>query len=224
MTLYVAHDPDIQDAYFDGILWVELGEKPGNLLSNISDLVEILTGDWPCLENISAAAARLGEALGDQRILMIVDDAWREQDLRPFLQGGPNTTRLITTRRDDILPDDAVRQPVDAMQDREALTLLTAGLPREQVAAPCAAWQACRASRRMGAVVEARQRLLRDRVTKKQPLAQAIAGVNQRLDEKGLVAFDAHNDAGRNNAVVRTISVSLDLPDEWCGDTESRAG
>ena len=24
----LAHDPDIQDAYFDGILWVELGEKP----------------------------------------------------------------------------------------------------------------------------------------------------------------------------------------------------
>src|SRR5208337_1525691 len=24
----LAHDPDIQDAYFDGILWAELGEKP----------------------------------------------------------------------------------------------------------------------------------------------------------------------------------------------------
>jgi hypothetical protein len=29
----LAHDPDIQDAYFDGILWVELGERPENLLS-----------------------------------------------------------------------------------------------------------------------------------------------------------------------------------------------
>jgi hypothetical protein len=28
----LAHDPDIQDAYFDGILWAELGEKPANLL------------------------------------------------------------------------------------------------------------------------------------------------------------------------------------------------
>jgi NB-ARC domain len=24
----LAHDPDIQDAYFDGILWAVLGEKP----------------------------------------------------------------------------------------------------------------------------------------------------------------------------------------------------
>ena len=32
----LAHDPDIQDAYFDGILWTELGEKPENLLSIVS--------------------------------------------------------------------------------------------------------------------------------------------------------------------------------------------
>ena len=28
----LAHDPDIQDAYFDGILWAELGEKPERLI------------------------------------------------------------------------------------------------------------------------------------------------------------------------------------------------
>lgn len=33
----LAHDADIQDAYFDGILWVELGEKPTNLIVIISD-------------------------------------------------------------------------------------------------------------------------------------------------------------------------------------------
>jgi hypothetical protein len=59
----LAHDPDIQDAYFDGILWVELGEKPENLLSTVSDLVEILSGERPGLENINAAAAKLGETL-----------------------------------------------------------------------------------------------------------------------------------------------------------------
>ena len=37
----LAHDPDIADAYFDGILWAELGEKPENLLSIISDLIAI---------------------------------------------------------------------------------------------------------------------------------------------------------------------------------------
>ena len=50
----LAHDSDIQDAYFDGILWVELGEKPENLLLIISDLIEILTGTRPGLATINA--------------------------------------------------------------------------------------------------------------------------------------------------------------------------
>ena len=116
----LAHDPDIQDAYFDGVLWVELGEKPDDLLSKIVDFIETLTGAPPGLQTIDAAAAALGKALGERRILMIVDDAWREQDLRPFLQGGPNTTRLITTRLSRVLPVDAFRQPVDAMTGDEA--------------------------------------------------------------------------------------------------------
>ena len=36
----LAHDADIQDAFFDGVLWAELGEKPENLLSIISDLIK----------------------------------------------------------------------------------------------------------------------------------------------------------------------------------------
>ena len=83
----LAHDPDIQDAYFDGILWAELGEKPERLLSILSDLIELLTGERPGLETINAAAAKLGEALGDRRILLIVDDAWREQDLQALPAG-----------------------------------------------------------------------------------------------------------------------------------------
>ena len=63
-----------------------------------------MTGKRPGLESLIAAAAKLGEVLGDRRILLIIDDAWREQDLRPFLQGGRNTTRLVTTRLSGILP------------------------------------------------------------------------------------------------------------------------
>jgi hypothetical protein len=38
----LAHDPDVQDAYFDGILWAELGEKPERLLATLSDLIVLL--------------------------------------------------------------------------------------------------------------------------------------------------------------------------------------
>jgi NB-ARC domain/TIR domain len=129
----LAHDPEVQDAYFDGILWVTLGEKPENLLLIISDLVETLTGTRPGLATPIAAAAKLSESLGDRRILLIVDDTWREQDLNPFLQGGPRTTRLITTRLSRVVPPGAYRQVVDAMKDREARELLSRGLPTDQV-------------------------------------------------------------------------------------------
>ena len=241
----LAHDEDIIEAYFDGILWVELGEQPGNLLSIISDLIETLTAERPALESLNAAASKLGEALGERRILLIIDDAWREQDLRPFLQGGRNTTRLITTRRDDILPVKAERQPVDAMQAGEALDLLAWGLPVDLEASSRGASEPWRSRleaaiagllrpfgpRNEGVQAELEKlaaRLgewaqllklvngfLRDSVVKnRQPLAAAIAGVNARLDKRGLIAFDAKNEVDRAKAIARTIGVSLELLSE----------
>jgi WD40 repeat protein len=202
-------------SYFDGILWVELGERAENLLSIISDLITRLTGEPPGLQTINAAASALGEVLGDRRILMVVDDAWRELDLLPLLRGGPSTTRLITTRLDNILPDKAVRQSVDAMQEHEAHALLAGGLPQEQAVAQRT--ELGRLAARVGKwalLLKLVNAFLRDRVAKKQALERAIADVNMRLDSKGLVAFDARNETDRVKAVARTIGVSLDLLDQ----------
>ena len=208
--------PDIGDAYFDGILWAEIGEKPENLLSIISDLITRLTGTPPGLATIGAAASALGEALGERRILLIIDDAWREQDLRPFLEGGRNTTRLITTRLDDILPAKAERQKVDAMSADEALSLLSWELPKDQTAAQTQALSAL--AQRLGEwalLLKLVNGFLRERVVKShEALPQAITGVSRRLDLKGFTAFDAKNAVSRANAIAKTIGVSIDLLDE----------
>jgi WD40 repeat protein len=208
----LAHDPEIQDAYFDGILWVELGEKPENLLAIVSDLITRLTGSRPGLETINAAASALGETLGDRSALLVIDDVWREQDLHPFLRGGPKTTRLVTTRVDNVLPIDTARQPIDAMQSSEALKLLGAGLPVGPVADQHLELGTLAA--RLGEyplLLKLVNGFLRDRVLRsRQPLAQALVVANTWLNRKGLVAFDARNDAERTNAVARTISVSLE--------------
>ena len=210
----LAHDPEIADAYFDGILWAELGEKPENLLSIVADLIEILSGERPGLENLNSAAAKLGEALGDRRILLVIDDAWREQDLRQFLQGGRNTTRLITTRRDDILPFEADRQAVDAMAADEALALLSSGLPGAETKKQSLAALAVRLGE-WAQLLKLVNAFLRDRVVRNhEPLPLAIAGVNKRLDVKGLTAFEAKNEADRAKAIAKTIGVSLDLLSE----------
>src|SRR5271165_1044063 len=212
----LAHDPDIQEAYFDGVLWVELGENPDNLLGKIADLIETLTGAPPGFQTIDAAAAALGEALGGRRILMIVDDVWREQDLRPFLRGGSNTTRLITTRLSRVLPADAFRQPVDAMKGEEARVLLASGLPKEQVLA-----QTQELSGLAGRLGEWAQLLklvngfLCERVNDGgERLQGALADADARLTEEGLVAFDADDEGDRSKAVAQTINLSLKLLDE----------
>jgi WD40 repeat protein len=212
----LAHDPDIQDAYFDGILWAELGEKPERLLSILADQIELLTGERPGLETINAAAGKLGEALGDRRFLLIVDDAWREPDLRPFLQGGPNCVRLVTTRIDGVLPQNAVRQKVDSMKAGEALALLSAGLPQDQVSRERASL--AKLARRLGEwaqLLKIVNGFLRDRVVNaKESLPTAIVGANKRLDAKGLGVFDASNASDRTKAVARTIGVSVELLSE----------
>jgi WD40 repeat protein len=209
----LAHDPDIEDAYFDGILWVELGEKPENLLSIVADLIEILSGERPGLENLNSAAAKLGEALGDRRILLVIDDAWREQDLRPFLQGGRNTTRLITTRLSKIVPLDAQKQQVDAMRADEARALLSWGLPREQVAQQTDALAGLAA--RLGEwaqLLKLVNGFLRDRVCESgEALQIAIEDANWRLAVEGLTSFDENDESIRTKAVAQTINLSLGL-------------
>ena len=151
--------------------------------------------------------------MSDRRILMVIDDVWREQDLRPFLQGGRNCVRLVTTRIDSVLPAEALRQKVDVMEGSEALSLLSCGLDHDQATRERASLQALAA--RLGEwplLLKFVNGFLRNRVSDGEPLPVAIVGANRRLDAKGLTVFDA-----REEALARTISVNLELmsASEW---------
>jgi WD domain, G-beta repeat/APAF-1 helical domain len=65
---------------------------------------------------------------------------------------------------------------------------------------------------------------LLDRVKLGRALPLAIANVNERLDKKGLFAFDARNEAERTKAVARTIGVSLELLDNSGRDRFAELG
>jgi hypothetical protein len=172
---HLCHDADIQDAYVDGVLHVEIGGKPDDLLSRIADLIEIVTGERPGLQTVGAASARLAEALGDRRYLFVIDDVWREQDLRPFLQGGPNITRLITTRVDYILPADAFVVRVEAMRTEEGVDLLALGLPERESRATRSALN--KLAMRLGEwplLLTLTGGFLRQRIRGRESLAQAL--------------------------------------------------
>jgi WD40 repeat protein len=208
----LCHDPDIQEAFFDGILRVELGETPNDLLGLISDLIKMITGRAEGYYTLGAAASKLAEVLSERRFLLVIDDVWREEDLKPFLQGGPNTARLITTRLDNILPARTQRIVVDAMKEQEALELLTRGLPEGEVFAEHSRLRAI--SIRLGKwplLLTLVNGFLRERVRTGAPLIRSIEGVERRFEARGVVAFDATDAEARSAAVARTIWVSLEL-------------
>lgn len=210
----LCHDQLIQDAFDDGILWVTLGEHPGDLTGRVEDLIVTLSDERPGFTTQDAAISRLKELLADRDILIVIDDVWDRAHLNPFIQGGPRCARLITTRNLDTLPASATKVQVDAMRQNEATELLAAGLnhdgslTRELTAlgARVGEWPLL-----LGLVNSA----LRNRIENdKQSPRDAIDWVNKALTKRGLAYFDARNSDQRSVAVGRTIGVSLDLLSE----------
>ena len=206
----LCHDEAVQEAFDDGILWVTLGENPGDLTGRVADLIETLTGDRPGFTDVNVAAVRLRQILSGRDVLMVVDDLWNPAHLSPFLLG--TGACLITTRVVDTLPPNTKRVTVDAMRRDEAVNLLGAGLPAISKA------QLVALSAQLGEwplLLRIVNGVLRHRVnTLGQNPSGALAWVNTALAHRGLTAFDAHSPQSREQAVQRTLAVSLDQLDD----------
>jgi len=211
----LCHDEHIQDAFDDGILWVTLGETPGDLTGRVEDLIVTLGDDRPGFTALDAAVNRLKELLSDRDILIVIDDVWDRAHLNPFLQGGPRCARLITTRNFDTLPTGTAKVRVDAMQQDEATTLLVAGLDQIELNDRTLRRELRELASRLGEwplLLRLVNSALRNGIEDENLSAHdAIDWINQALTEGGLTYFDAHNSDARDQAVARTIEVNLKL-------------
>ncbi len=205
----LCHDDDVQDAFHDGILWVTLGEAPGDLASRVEDLIVALTGQPSLLALLESRKSRMAELLADRAVLLVIDDVWNASHLQPFLLGGERCARLITTRNADALPRDVHEVLVHAMQDTEAVAMLRAGLPPGEDASLRALTQ------RLGEwplLLKMVNRVLLARVQDAHDsLAGAVQYAGRVLDKRGLTGFDARDAGQRSDAVSRTLGVSLEL-------------
>jgi TIR domain/NB-ARC domain len=97
---YLCRDPDVRFEFTDGILRVEIGKERDDVTGLVLDLITKLDPkrQRPGFQDLTTAAEDLAEIIGEGRILLVIDDVWREVQLRPFLRGGPNCVRLVTTR------------------------------------------------------------------------------------------------------------------------------
>lgn len=208
LAMALCHHQNIRQVFDNGVLWVTLGETPGDLSRYVIDLIEVLSGERPGFAGLDAAVVRLGELLADRDILLVIDDVWNVSHLKPFLQGGSRCARLITTRDTTAAPPGAKILQVGPMQQSEAQALLGNQLPPEnpaqlqQLAARLGEWPL---------LLKLTNGTLRERLRASASLAEAVAYVNDALDKHGLTAFDKDSDAARDQAAGQTIKMSLEL-------------
>jgi WD40 repeat protein len=206
----LCHDARVRAAFPDGILWVTLGEHPGDLTGRLNGLAATLTGEHPHISDEHTAAAHLAEVMGEKTLLLVIDDLWDKNHLQPFLRAGPRCTRLVTTRNRGTLPRDTHRVDVDAMRQYEAVALLSTGLD----AAPAHTAALHALVTRLGEwplLLRLVNGTLTEQVDAGMSLDAALAFVEAGLDEEGISAFNLEEQAGRNAAVDRMLAVSLRL-------------
>ncbi|MBP5974520.1 hypothetical protein HW132_17735 [Brasilonema sp. CT11] len=131
LTAALAHDPEVQTRFCDGILWATLGQEP-DVLSLLSGWVQAL-GDYSFKPtSVEATSPHLRTLLYDKDVLLVVDDAWNTKDAQAFNVGGSRCQVLITTREASIAEVlKASTYSLDIMTSDQAMELLTKKLKRE---------------------------------------------------------------------------------------------
>jgi len=204
----ICHDDDVVAAFDDGVLWATLGERP-NVQQELARLYAALTGDRPAFVDAEDASIELASRLEDKNCLIVIDDVWDPNDAKPFLRGGQQCARLITTRRLQVVTGvGAARVLVDEMTGDESVAMLTSRLmekpsdvaPFRQLAQRLGEWPI---------LLRLTRSQLRERIERGDTIEGALAYVNRALDKRGAVAFDRASVSSRNDAVASSVAASL---------------
>lgn len=126
----IAHDPALQQQFPEGVLWAGLSEETdvlGQLHLWCRRLgLRALQPD----DTVETVSHLLAGRLRAARMLLIVDDAWRTEDARPFLVGGRDCGVLVTTRLTRIAQDlDADNYPLGVLDLASAVELMAREAP-----------------------------------------------------------------------------------------------
>lgn len=206
---------ELQERFSDGLLWVTVGqERHGPELAKIvNDVCEHITGHRPGFSDPEQAGHNLGRVLDERPdTLLVVDDVWTADQLRPFLLGGASTTRLVTTRIPALLPDGAAVVRVDEMENAESRQLLSSGVDDLPAAA---AAELLRLTGRWPLLLALVNGALRRAVRRGVTPEEAVQSLIRQLASDGPTTLDVRVQRRRERAVHLTVQASLMLlPEE----------
>jgi transcriptional regulator with XRE-family HTH domain len=107
LALALAHDPEVRQRFPDGVLWAGLGTQPNlaAILGAWAEALGIQSASLAKLPSLQAQTQAIQRALGQQQVLLVLDDAWDIEAALILKVGGPRCAHLVTTR----LPNVALR-------------------------------------------------------------------------------------------------------------------
>jgi WD40 repeat protein len=208
MAIAICHNETIIESFDDGILWATLGKEP-KLAEELARLYTALTGKRPAFINQDDAEYHLSQVLEEKNCLIVIDDVWHIRHLKPFLRGGKKCVRLITTRIAEVATN-THRVIVDVMSSSEAQAMLCTRLSisihdkrhLRRLAHHLGEWPL---------ILELANAQLRRRVEKGDTLPGAIDYLYLKLEKQGILAFDLKHATDRQEAISRTIDLSLEM-------------
>jgi WD40 repeat protein len=225
LALDACQHPEVVAGFPGGILWASLGKSP-DIPRTLADLHVVATGALPAAAGADAIGQALAQALGRRGYLVVVDDAWRADDVRHFVQ--LEGARLLVTTRVNNLVAQAGEEPwpevaVEDMTPAEASALLARGsgfsapfpAALERLAAQLGCWPLLLelASAR---ILEEHKRGRGDFVA----CADWIAGL---LRTRGVRSLDRRDSSARNAAVTTSVAASLEFAEQTCPGISDKA-
>jgi transcriptional regulator with XRE-family HTH domain len=127
-------DQEIRLRFRNGILWAPLGPQPHVLgqLMHWGTLLGVGPSDVENPESPLAWSHALQSAIGNRKILLVIDDACTVEDALALQIGGPQCTYLLTTRQSPVAFTLAERQwiVVPPLEIADGLVLLAQFVPQ----------------------------------------------------------------------------------------------
>lgn len=204
-AIAACHEDAVRQRFGDGILWVNLGPDP-DLRDRLDLLVGLVAGARLGSETLEEAASQWRQLTRGLSILLVVDDLWQADHLRPFLGLSPGGRILITTRNRAAVPAGARLIALDALSDQEAIKILGTGLSEQEQQ------QLLPLARKLGnwpLVLSLANGLLRQRLELGQALPDVIGYLDRAIERRGPEAFDQLGASNRSQSLARTLEVSL---------------
>lgn len=238
-AVHVAHS--LSDEFADGQLFVRLGGGRGAALSTGAVLERFLralgVADRAIPEGTDERAEMFRGLLAERRVLVVLDDAASERQVRPLLPGNPDCAVIVTSRARLAGLAGATQCDIGPLSEPESVTLLTGTLGPDRAHAEAkdvtALARTCAgeplALRLAAARLTARPhwpvatlvtrlcddaRLLSELSCDGHDLAAAISDVHDRLDPAAQRLMRRISLLGRTGFSAWMCAPLLDMPDE----------